>query len=71
MFFNGLFVNKMPRELRIMLCKATHNSKLAHIVVAAVAVVSLQEPEGEDTTVQRSTSPWSRLLHMLKKVTVS
>jgi hypothetical protein len=66
-FFNCLFLNKLPRELRILLSEAgmgdrqalgaranlfaAHNSKQAHDVVAAVAAVSLLESEGEDTTV--------------------
>jgi hypothetical protein len=66
-FFNCLFLNKLPRELRILLSEAemadkqalgaradlfaTHNSKQAHDVVAAVAAVSSPEQEGEETTV--------------------
>jgi hypothetical protein len=62
-----LFLNQLPRELRILLSEAgmadrqalgaranlfaAHNSKQAHDVVAAVAAVSLLESEGEDTTV--------------------
>ena len=58
-FFNCLFLNKLPRELRILLSEAdmadkqalgaradlfaAHNSKQAHDVVAAVAAVSLSE----------------------------
>ncbi len=34
----------------------THNSKLAHDVADAVATVSLQEQEGEDTTVKGTVS---------------
>ncbi len=63
-FFNCLFLNKLPRELRILLSEAdmadkqalgaradlfaAHNSKQAHDVVAAAPLL---EPEGEDTTV--------------------
>jgi len=66
-FFNCLFLNKLPRELHILLSEAdmadkqalgaradlfaAHNHKQAHDVVAAVAAVSLLEPEGEETTV--------------------
>ncbi len=66
-FFNCLFLNKLPRELRILLSEAdmadkqalgaradlfaAHNSKQAHDVVAAVAAVSSPEQEGEETTV--------------------
>jgi hypothetical protein len=66
-FFNCLFLNKLPRELRILLWEAemedkqalgaradlfaAHNSKQAHDVVAAVAAVSSPEQEGEETTV--------------------
>jgi hypothetical protein len=63
-FFNCLFLNKLPRELRIFLSQAdkqalgaradlfaAHNSKQAHDVVAAVAAVSLSDQEGEETTV--------------------
>ena len=66
-FFNCLFLNKLPRELRILLSEAdmadkqalgaradlfaAHNSKQAHDVVAAVAAVSLSDQEGEDSTV--------------------
>jgi hypothetical protein len=66
-FFNCLFLNKLPRELRILLSEANmadkqalgaradlfaaHNSKQAHDVVAAVAADPLLEQEGEDTTV--------------------
>jgi hypothetical protein len=65
-FFNCLFLNKLPWELRILLSEAdmadkqalgaradlfaAHNHKQAHGVVAAVAAVSLLEPEGEETT---------------------
>jgi hypothetical protein len=62
--FNCLFLNKLPRELRILLSEAdkqalgarvdlfaTHNSEQDHDVVAAVAAAPLLEPEGEDTTV--------------------
>jgi hypothetical protein len=58
-FFNCLFLNKLPRELRILLSEAdmadkqalgaradlfaAHNSKQAHDVVAAVAAVSLSD----------------------------
>jgi hypothetical protein len=37
---------------------AAHNSKLANNVVAEVAIVSLQEPEGEDITVA-AACPWT------------
>jgi hypothetical protein len=66
-FFNCLFLNKLPRELRILLLEAdmadkqalgamadlfaAHNSKQAHDVVAAVAAGPSLEQEGEDTTV--------------------
>jgi hypothetical protein len=66
-FFNCLFLNKLPREQRILLSEAdmadkqalgaradffaAHNSKQAHDVVAAVAAVSLSDQEGEETTV--------------------
>jgi hypothetical protein len=66
-FFNCLFLNKLPRELRILLSEAemadkqalragaglfaAHNSKQAHDVVAAVAAVSSPEQEGEETMV--------------------
>jgi hypothetical protein len=66
-FFNCLFLNKLPRELRILLSEAdmadkqalgaradlfaAHNSKQAHDVVAAVATVASPEQEGEETTV--------------------
>ncbi len=66
-FFNCLFLNKLPRELRILLSEgdmadkqalgaradlfAAHNSKQAHDVVAAVATVPSSEQEGEETTV--------------------
>jgi hypothetical protein len=62
-----LFLNKLPRELRILLSEAemadkqalgaradlfaAHNSKQAHDVVATVAAVSFPEQEGEETTV--------------------
>ncbi len=65
-FFNCLFLNKLPRELRILLSEAemadkqalgaradlfaAHNSKQAHDVVAAVAAVPSPEQEGEETT---------------------
>ncbi len=63
-FFNWLFLNKLPRELRILLSEAdtgdkqalgadlftAHKSKQAHDVVAAVAAVSIQEQEGEEPT---------------------
>jgi hypothetical protein len=65
-FFNCLFLNKLPRELRILLSEAdmadkqalgaradlfaTHNHKQAHDVVAALDAVSLLEPEGKETT---------------------
>jgi hypothetical protein len=66
-FFNCLFLNKLPRELCILLSEAdtgdkqalgadlftAHNSKQAHDVVAAVAAVSLQEQEGEEPTGRR------------------
>jgi hypothetical protein len=60
-FFNCLFLNKVPRELRILLSEAdmadkqvlgvradllaAHNSKQAHDLVAAVADLSLQEED--------------------------
>jgi hypothetical protein len=66
-FFNCLFLNKLPRELRILLSEAdmadkqalgaradlfaAHNSKQAHDVVAVVAAVSSSDQEGEETTV--------------------
>jgi hypothetical protein len=66
-FFNCLFLNKLPRELHILLSEtdmadkqalgaradlfAAHNSKQAHDVVAAVAAVSLSDQEGGETTV--------------------
>jgi hypothetical protein len=66
-FFNCLYLNKLPRELRILLSEAdmadkqalgaradlfaTHNSKQAHDVVAAVAAGPSSEQEGENTTV--------------------
>ena len=66
-FFNCLFLNKLPRELRILLSEAdmadkqalgaradlfaAHNSKQANEVVAAVAALSSPEEEGEETTV--------------------
>jgi hypothetical protein len=66
-FFNCLFLNKLPRELCILLSEAdmadkqalgaradlfaAHNSKQAHDVVAAVAAVSLSDQEEEETTV--------------------
>ena len=66
-FFNCLFLNKLPRELRILLSEAdmadkqalgaradlftAHNSKQAHDVVAAVAAISLSDQEAEETTV--------------------
>ncbi len=66
-FFNCLFLNKLPRELRILHSEAdmaekqvlgaradlfpAHNSKQAHDVVAAAAAVSSPEQEGEETTV--------------------
>ncbi len=66
-FFNCLFLNKLPRELGILLSEAdmadkqalgarvdlfaAHNSKQAHDVVAVVAADPLLEQEGEDTTV--------------------
>jgi hypothetical protein len=66
-FFNCLFLNKLLRELRILLSEAdmadkqalgaradllaAHNSKQAHNVVAAVAAVASLEQEGEETTV--------------------
>jgi hypothetical protein len=66
-FFNCLFLNKLPRELGILLSEAdmadkqalgaradlfaAHNSKQAHDVVAAVAAGPSSEQEGEDTTV--------------------
>jgi hypothetical protein len=66
-FFDCLFLNKLPRELRILLSEAdmadkqalgakaylfaAHNSKQAHDVVAAVAAGPSLDQEGEDTTV--------------------
>jgi hypothetical protein len=66
-FLNCLFLNKLPRELRILLSEANmvdkqalgargdlftaHNSKQTHEVEAMVATVSLLEQEGEETTV--------------------
>jgi hypothetical protein len=66
-FFNCLFLNKLPRELCILLSEAdmadkqalgaradlfaTHNSKQAHDVVAAVAAGPSLEQEREDTMV--------------------
>jgi hypothetical protein len=66
-FFNCLFLNKLPRELPILLLEAemadkqalgaradlfaAHNSKQAHDVLAAVAAVSSPDQEGEETTV--------------------
>jgi hypothetical protein len=66
-FFNCLYLNKLPRELRILRSEAdmadkqalgaradlfaAHNSKQAHDVVAAVAAGPSSEQEGEDTTV--------------------
>jgi hypothetical protein len=66
-FFNCLFLNKLPRELRILLSEAemadkqalgaradlfaAHNSKQAHDVVAAVAALSSPEQEGEESRV--------------------
>jgi hypothetical protein len=66
-FFNCLFLNKLPRELGILLSEAdmvdkqasdaradlfaAHNSKQAHDVVAAVTAVYSPEQEGEETTV--------------------
>jgi hypothetical protein len=66
-FFNCLFLNKLPRELRILLSEAemvdkqalgaradlftAQNREQAHDVVAAVATVSSPEQEGEETTV--------------------
>jgi hypothetical protein len=66
-FFNCLFLNKLPRELRILLSEAdmadkqalgaradlfaAHNSKQAHDVVAAVAAFASPDQEGEETTV--------------------
>ncbi len=66
-FFNCLFLNKLHRELRILLSEAemadkkalgaradlfaAHNSKQAHDMVAAVAAVPSPEQEGEETTV--------------------
>ncbi len=72
-FFNCLFLNKLPRKLRILFYEAdmadkqalgaradlfaAHNSKQAHDVVAAVEAAPLIEPEGEDTTVACSSRP--------------
>jgi hypothetical protein len=66
-FLNCLFLNKLPRELRILLSEAdladkqtlgaradlfaAHNSKQGHDVVAVVAAGPLLESEGEETTV--------------------
>jgi hypothetical protein len=66
-FFNCFYLNKLPRELRILLSEAdmadkqalgaradlfaAHNSKQAHDVVAEVAAAPLLEQEGEETTV--------------------
>jgi hypothetical protein len=66
-FFNCLFLNKLPRELRVLLSEAdmadkqvlgaladlfaAHNSKQAHDVGAAVAAGPSSEQEGEETTV--------------------
>jgi hypothetical protein len=66
-FLNCLFLNKQPKELRILFSEgnmadkqalgaggdlfAAHNSKHAHDVVAVVAAVSLLEQEGEETMV--------------------
>ncbi len=66
-FFNCLFLNKLPRELRILLSEAemadkqalgarvdlfaAHKSKQAHDVVAAVAAAPPLDQEGEDTMV--------------------
>ncbi len=66
-FFNCLILNKLPRELCILLSEAdmadkqalgaradlfaAHNSKQAYDVVAAVAAGPSSEQEGEDTTV--------------------
>ncbi len=63
-FYNCLFLNKLPRELRILISEAdvadkqalsaradsfvAQNSKLAHDLVAVVAAVSFQEQEEED-----------------------
>ena len=65
--FNCLYLNKLPRELRILLSEAdmadkqalgaradlfaAHNSKQAHDVVATVAAGPSSEQKGEDTTV--------------------
>jgi len=62
-FFNCLFLNKLPKDLQILLSEAymvekqalgdradlfiAHNSKMAHDVVAAVAAIYLEEQEGE------------------------
>jgi hypothetical protein len=64
---NCLFLNKLPRELCILLSEkymadkqafgarvdllAAHNSKHGHDMVVAVAAAPLLESEGEDTTV--------------------
>jgi hypothetical protein len=72
-FFNWPFLNKLPSELPILLsevdmadkqatgaktdCFAAHNCKLAHDVMAAVTATSLQEQEGEDTTVVAEVRP--------------
>jgi hypothetical protein len=66
-FFNFLFLNKLHRELRILLSEAdmadkqalgaradlfaAHNSKQAHDVVAVVAAAPLLESDVEDTMV--------------------
>ncbi len=66
-FFNCLFLNKLPRELCILLSEAdmadkqalgaradlfaAHNSKQAHNVVAGVAPVASPDQEGEEATV--------------------
>jgi hypothetical protein len=66
-FFNCLFLDKLPRELSILVSEAdmadkqalgaradlfaAHNSKQAHDVAAAVPDVSFQEQEGKDPTV--------------------
>ena len=50
-FFNCLFLNKLPRELRILLSEADMADKQPHDVVAAVAAVSLSDQEGGETTV--------------------
>ncbi len=69
-FFNCLFLNRLPRELRILLSEAdmvdkqalgaradlfaAHNSKQAHDVVAAVATDPLLEQEGRIPRWRRS-----------------